>query len=339
MSLVNRQWLLANRPAELVSRDNFEYKETPVPDLKEGEFLIKNLYLSFDPTLRVWMNEADSYVSAIEIGEVMRASTVAQVVDSKNDAYPKGEFLVGMFGWQDYMVTDGTSLMLPPRRLPAGTPLTMPLSIFGITGITAYFGMKEIGQVKEGDVVVVSGAAGATGSVAAQIARLKGATVIGIAGGEEKCQWLKESAKLHHTIDYKSENIAERLKELCPKGIDVYYDNVGGDLLDTVLSMISINARIVLCGAISDYNSKDTYALKNYTNLIVQRGTMQGFIILDYLPRSDEAIGDLLSWVQSGELVYQEDIQEGLENAPEAFQRIFTGKNKGKQLLKVADPE
>lgn len=336
---LNRQWRMSQRPTDLVTREHFSFSETKLRPIKDGEFLVRNLYLSFDPTLRVWMNDKDSYVSAIQINEVMRGTTVSEVIQSKNDTFQPGDKVLGGFGWQDYAISDGKERIIETRKIPPHIPPTMVLSVLGVTGVTAYFGMTEIGKVKAGDTVVVSGAAGATGSIAGQVAKLKGATVIGLAGSNEKCDWLTKQAGFDHAINYKEVNVAKTLKSLYPKGIDVYFDNVGGELLDQVLAQISINARIVLCGAISSYNSGQSYALKNTSNLIVQRGTMQGFIVLDYLARANEAISTLLNWIQSGELVFQEDIQQGLENAPETFQRIFTGKNQGKQLLKIAEPE
>lgn len=336
---LNRQWRMSKRPTGLVGKEHFRFNETELRPIKEGEFLVRNLYLSFDPTLRVWMNEKDSYVSAIKIDEVMRGTTVAEVVQSKNDNYQTGVKVLGGFGWQDYAISDGKERIIETRKIPSHIPPTMPLSVLGVTGITAYFGMTEIGKVKAGETVLVSGAAGATGSIAGQIAKLKGAKIIGLASTKEKCDWLIHQAGFDHAINYKEENVSQALKALCPKGIDVYFDNVGGEILDKVLAQININARIVLCGAIASYNSEKPYALKNTRNLIVQRGSMQGFIVLDYLARANEAISALLSWIQTGELVFQEDIQQGLENAPETFQRIFTGKNQGKQLLKIADSD
>ncbi|MEM6640004.1 MAG: NADP-dependent oxidoreductase [Pseudomonadota bacterium] len=341
MTRTNQLWRLAGRPDGLAGREHFSWHEEPVPALKDGEFLARNLYLSFDPTLRVWMNERDSYVSAIQIGEVMRGFSIAQIVESKHDGFAVGDIVTGGFGWQAYAVTDGRGISAV-QKVPDGVPLTMPLSVLGVTGVTAYFGMTDVGNVKDGDVVVVSGAAGATGSVAGQVARLSGASrVIGIAGGPDKCAWLTETAGFDVAIDYKAENVGKRLAEETPKGIDVYFDNVGGPLLDTVLARIAIGARIVLCGAISGYNAaaSEQSGLRNVSNLIVNRGRMQGFIILDYAKRFPEAAGQLAQWVGEGKLAYQEDIQDGLENAPETFQRIFTGKNRGKQLLKIADPE
>ena len=334
--LVNRQWLMTSRPDGMVTRDNFTFQEVPVPEVNNGSMLVRNLYMSFDPTLRAWMNEQDTYVSAIKIGEVMRCNAVGEVVESSLDGFEKGDLVQGGIGWQDYVVTDGAGIM-PFRKLPPGTPPTMALSVLGVTGLTAYFGLLEIGKPKEGDVVVISGAAGATGSVVGQIAKIKGCTTVGIAGGAEKCQWLIDELGYDHAIDYKNDNVKEALAKATPNGVDVYFDNVGGELLDLVLNRINIGARVVLCGAISGYNSDGPgYGPRNYTRLIIQRARMEGFIILDYADRFMEAAGQLVGWVQEGKLVYAEDIQEGLEQAPETFQRIFTGKNRGKQLLKVS---
>jgi len=335
--LINRQWIMTSRPNDMVSRKHFKFQEVAVPELQEGEFLVKSLYMSFDPTLRAWMNERDTYVKAIAIGEVMRCNSVGEVIASKNAAFSPGDKVMGGIGWQDYSVTTGANI-LPFKVLPKGVPLTMPLSIFGITGLTAYFGMLDVADLKEGQTVVVSGAAGATGSVACQIAKLQGCKVIGIAGGPEKCKNLTDFFGLDHAIDYKNDDVKAKLKEYCPNGVDRYFDNVGGPILDNVLDQIAMHGKVILCGAISDYNSEIPNGPKSYTRLIVMRASMQGFIILDYAKRFPEAITALTKWVQEGKIKYQEDIQEGLENAPETFQRIFTGKNHGKQLLKVADP-
>ena len=336
-ALINRQWTMTSRPDNMVSRDNFTFQEVPVPEIKDGEFLVKSIYMSFDPTLRAWMNERDTYVKAIAIGEVMRCNSVGEVIQSKNDKFKVGDKVMGGIGWQDYCVTTGANIM-PFQVLPKGVPLTMPLSILGITGLTAYFGMLDVADLKEGQTVVVSGAAGATGSVACQIAKAQGCKVIGIAGGPEKCKNLTDFFGLDHAIDYKNDNVKAKLKEYCPNGVDRYFDNVGGPILDHVLDRIAMHGKVILCGAISDYNSETPSGPKNYTRLIVMRASMQGFIILDYANRFPEGVGALSKWVQEGKIKYQEDIQEGLENAPEAFQRIFTGKNHGKQLLKVAEP-
>lgn len=332
----NRCWKLKSRPVGMVSRENFEWAEEDVPPLQDGQFLVRNLYLSFDPTQRAWM-AGPTYLPEIGIGEVMRAGATGQVIESKNPDFKEGEFVTGGLGWQDYVVTDGKG-MLPLQKVPPGVPLPMAMSVVGLTGLTAYFGMLRVGQPKAGETVMVSGAAGATGSVAAQIAKLKGARVIGIAGGPEKCAWLRDEAGLDGVIDYRSQDIAERTAELCPDGINIFFDNVGGETLDIMLANLALNARVVLCGAISQYNDKEPPpGPRNYTQLIIKRSRMEGFLILDYAADFPGAIMEIVQWVAQGKLKYQVDLQEGLENAPDTFQRIFTGKNRGKQLLKIAE--
>jgi len=335
---VNRQWVLSSRPTGLVKETNFAWREVPIPTPREGQFLVRNLYLSFDPAMRGWMEDRPSYIPPVRLGEVMRAGSVAQVVESKNPAFKPGDFVQGTFGWQDYAVSDGLG-PLPVSKLPPGVPLTWPLGVLGITGLTAYFGLLDLGKPVAGETVVVSGAAGATGSVAAQIAKLKGCRVIGIAGGREKCAWLLGEAGLDHTIDYKAESVGARLRDLCPRSVHVYFDNVGGEILDAVLAQIAPRARIVLCGGISSYNAAEPPpGPRNYLNLVVQRARMEGFIVLDYLPRFAEAMRELAGWVTSGKIKHQEDVQVGIENAPRTFLRLFEGKNLGKQLLKLSDP-
>lgn len=334
----NRQWLLFSRPSGLVKESNFAWREVPIPTPTEGQFLVRNLYLSFDPAMRGWMEDRPSYIPPVALGEVMRAGSVGQVVESKSPAFQPGDFVQGTFGWQDYAVSDGKR-PLPVTKLPPGVPLTWPLGVLGITGLTAYFGLLDLGKPAAGETVVVSGAAGATGSVAAQIAKLKGCRVIGIAGGREKCAWLLNEAGLDATIDYKAEDVGARLRALCPRSVDVYFDNVGGEILDAVLAQIATRARIVLCGGISSYNaSEPPPGPRNYLNLVIQRARMEGFIVLDYVPRFGEAMRELAGWVTSGKIKHQEDVQFGLENAPRTFLRLFEGKNLGKQLLKISDP-
>jgi NADPH-dependent curcumin reductase len=335
-SNVNRQWLLKSRPEGMLREDNFRWVERPIPSPEEGQVLVRNLWLSFDPTQRGWMSR-DSYMPMIPLGDVMRAASVGQVVESRHPKYKCGEFVQGAFGWQDYVATDGGGI-IPMRRLPMGVPPNLALSLFGITGPTAYFGVLDVGQVKAGETFVVSGAAGATGSVAGQIAKIKGCRVIGTAGGRDKCDWLKKEAGFDDAIDYRSENIGPRLSALCPEGIDVFFDNVGGPVLDEVLARLRLKARVVLCGAISRYNDAiPAPGPANYSNLTVQRARMEGFIVLDYAQRFPEAIDALAGWMRQGRLKQKEDVAVGLENAPKALLRLFAGKNFGKQLLKIAD--
>ena len=340
--LMNGQWRLKSRPAGMVKESDFEYVEEPVPELRDGEFLIRNIYLAFEPAMRGWLNDVKSYVPPVQLGEVMRASAVGQVVESKNADFRKGEFVSGMFGWQQYAVSDGQpGPMGRLGKVPEGVPPQLMLSALGGTGLTAYFGMIDVGKPQEGDVVVVSGAAGATGSVAGQIARIKGASkVVGIAGGPEKCRWLVEELGFDAAIDYKADDVRARLRQECPGGINVFFDNVGGSILDDALLNMAQFGRVVLCGGISAYNEAELPpGPKNYMQLVIRRCTMQGFILIDYLDRAGEALAELSRWIEEGRLKHAEDIQEGFENTPKTFLRLFQGKNLGKQLLKIAEPE
>lgn len=333
----NRQWVLANRPKGMVKESDFAYRETAIPVPAEGEFLVRNLYIAFDPAMRGWMMDRPSYIPPVQLGEAMRAVCVGQVVESRHPDFAAGDFVRGTFGWQDYMATDGSG-MVPAVKVPPGQPLTMSLSVLGITGLTAYFGLLDIGRPQAGETVVVSGAAGATGSVVGQIARIKGCRAVGIAGGSEKCQWLAAEAGFDAVIDYKAEDVPGRLKEVCPAGIDIFFDNVGGEVLDAALGLIALKARVVLCGGISRYNEEAAPpGPRNYLSLLGQRARMEGFIVLDYASRFAEAMQELTSWVAGGRITYKEDIQEGFENAPKTFLRLFGGKNFGKQLLKIAE--
>jgi hypothetical protein len=332
--------LLDSRPVGLVKESDFRWVESsPIPTPREGQLLIRNLWLSFDPTQRGWMSR-DTYMPKIPLGEVMRAIAVGQVVESRHAGYKVGELVTGMFGWQDYVATDtGAGGLAAIMKVPQGVPPNLTLSLFGTTGLTAYFGVNDIAQSKQGETFVVSAAAGAVGSIAGQIAKIRGCRVIGIAGGREKCGWVVNEAGFDGAIDYKSEEVGARLSELCPKGIDVYYDNVGGPILDEVLVRINLHARIVLCGSISQYSGTGApYGPKNYSILTTRRGRMEGFLVFDYAPRYPEAIQALSAWQREGRLKQKEDVVIGLENAPRALVRLFTGENFGKQLLKIADP-
>jgi len=320
----------------MVEERTFRWAEEAVPEPGAGELLVRNLVLSLDPTQRGWMAR-DTYLPAVKLGEVMRSAAAGRVVKSSHPGYAEGDLVMGLFGWQDYAVVkaDGPS---PPTKVLPGVPLELAMSTLGLTGITAYFGLLEIGRPKAGETVVVSGAAGATGSVVGQIARIQGCRVIGIAGGKDKCDWLVHEARFAAVIDYKQEDVAARLRELCPGGIDVYFDNVGGDILDAALGQLAMRGRVVLCGAISTYNDAELRpGPKNYLNLLIKRGRMEGFIVLDYMARAAEAVMALYGWVRSGELKDRVDVMVGLENAPKALRRLFTGENIGKQLLRIAE--
>jgi NADPH-dependent curcumin reductase len=335
----NQRWLLARRPTGIVGRDDFEWREEPVPSVGDGEFLVRNQWLSCDPAQRTWM-EIDTYIPALPLGEVMAAGAAGVVVESKHPEFAVGELVSGVFGWQDYAVSDGVGFggLAPVLKIPPGIDAPTALSLFGITGLTAYFGLLDVGQPKAEETVVVSGAAGAVGSIVCQIAKVKGCRVVGIAGGDRKCRWVREELDADDAIDYKTEDVPTRLGEVCPTGVDVFFDNVGGEVLDAVLANLAAGARIALCGAISGYSGFDRRAsLKNHTNLIVQRGTMRGFLVFDYLDRAMEAIGALAGWAGEGKIKNEIDVVEGLENAPDALRRLFTGENLGKQLVKILD--
>jgi NADPH-dependent curcumin reductase CurA len=323
----------------MVKETDFEYREAPLPRAQDGQVLVRNLYLAFDPAMRGWMTDRPSYVPPVQIGEPMRAGSVGPVVQSRNAEFKVGDFVQGAFGWQDYAAAAPGGIM-PVMKIPEEIePMTLALSVLGVTGLTAYFGLLDVGQPKPGETVVVSGAAGATGSIAGQIARIHGCRAVGIAGGPRKCEWVTGPARFDACIDYKSEDVGRRLRELCPNGIDIYFDNVGGEILNTALAQIAQRARVVLCGGISSYNELELPpGPSHYMNLVLQRARMEGFIVLDYLPRFAEGAAKLAEWVRQGAIAYEEDIQEGLENAPQTFLRLFRGENLGKQLLKIADP-
>jgi NADPH-dependent curcumin reductase CurA len=335
MSETNRRLVLAERPTGNVDESTVRLEEEETPDPGEGEALIRNRFLSIDPTIRTWMDDAPGYLPPIGIGEVIRCGAVGEVVSSNSDRYSEGDLVFGMNGWQDYSVADDGERTM--QVLPEGIDPEAALSVFGVTGMTAYFGLIEVGQVKEGDVVVVSGAAGATGSIVGQIARIKGASrVVGIAGGEEKCGWLTDELGFDAAIDYKAGDVGPALREACPDGIDLFFDNVGGEILNAVLAQISLRARVVLCGAIASYNDRSgVTGPSNYRMLIARRGRMEGFIILDYISRFPEAQMQMGGWIAEGKIKFRTHVVEGLENAPDALNLLFTGGNTGKVIVAV----
>lgn len=336
---INRQWLLASRPNGMVSEANFDYVETPIPEIQAGEVLVRNLYLSFDPTQRGWMTDRESYLPPVEIGAPMRAGSVGQVMSSQHPDYAVGQLVQTTGCWQDYVVAAPGRGPMGLTILPDNVSPEMMLSVFGITGLTAYFGLLDIGDPKPGETVLVSGAAGATGSVVGQIAKIKGCRVVGIAGGAKKCAWLKEEGGFDDVIDYKSEDVGEAIQRTCPDRVDVFFDNVGGAILEAALDHIALHSRIVMCGAISGYNSDSAVpGPKNLMNIISRRTKMQGFIILDYIDQAPSAIAQLGEWIAKGQMRFEVDVQTGFENIPATLKRLFTGENMGKQLLKIADP-
>ena len=332
-TLVNHQFKLARRPVGMVQRSDFEYTEAPVAEPGAGEVLVRILYISLDPAMRGWMNEGKSYVPPVGIGEVMRAGALGRVIASNDPGVAVGDHVVGVLGVQEYAVAKGKSLTKVDPRL---VPLPVYLGTLGMPGMTAYFGLLDVGRPKAGETVVVSGAAGAVGQVVGQIAKIKGCRVVGIAGGKDKCDYLR-SIGFDAAIDYKHDDVKAALKKHCPKGVDVYFDNVGGDILDAVLTQLAMHARIVICGAISQYNEARMKGPSNYMSLLVNRATMQGMVVFDYASRYGEAAREMAGWMAAGELKTREDIVEGLETFPEALLKLFKGENTGKLVLKVAD--
>lgn len=330
----NQQYRLAARPGANIVPEDFELVTTDRPAPGDGEVLVAVRYLAVEPAMKGWMEARVDYVAPLQIGDVMRGQGAGIVVESNNAQFPVGTEVTGGLGWQRYVISNGDNVSL--RKLPPGIAPTAALNILGITGLTAYFGMTEIGKPQAGETVLVSGAAGATGSVAGQLARIAGARVIGIAGGAEKCRWLVDELGFDGAIDYKSENTDERLKALCPDGIDVYFDNVGGDILDTALAHLAMHARVVLCGGISRYTESGPLpGPANYFNLIYRRARMEGFIVIDYASRFPEGIKALVGYLESGQLKHKETIFEGFEQLPHALINLFSGGNMGKQLVEL----
>jgi NADPH-dependent curcumin reductase CurA len=335
MSVINHQFRLAARPQGLPKRTDWNFTEEQVRDPGPGEVLIQILYISLDPAMRGWMNDARSYIEPVQIGAVMRAGTVGRVIASQNPGFAAGDFVTGALGVQEYAISDGKGITKIDPRL---APLPVWLSVLGLTGLTAYFGLLDVGQLKEGETVVISGAAGAVGLVAGQIAKIKGCRAVGIAGGPEKCGFAVKEMGYDACIDYKNEDVAEALRTHCPKGVDVYLDNVGGDILDAVLARLARKARVVISGAISQYNS--TTGVKgpsNYLSLLVNSSRMEGFVIFNYAARYGEGIKDLAGWMAAGKLKSREDIVEGFAGFPETLLRLFRGENLGKLMIKVAE--
>jgi len=331
---MNKQLKLAKRPVGLPDADTWTLETSPIPTPKEGEVLIKQLYISLDPAMRGWMNDARSYIPPVQIGEVMRAGSVGQVIASKHPHYKEGMYLAGYGGVQQYVVTDGSGGWYPVDAKLA--PLPTYIGTLGMPGMTAYFGILEVGAIKEGETVLVSGAAGAVGSIVGQVAKIKGCRVVGIAGGPEKCKYLIDELGFDGAIDYKNENVSKGIKRECPKGIDVYFDNVGGEILDMALARIRRHARIVICGAISQYNN--TTAIKgpsNYLSLLVNRARMEGMVVMDYAKDYRTAAMEMGQWIAEGKMKSKEDVYEGIENFHPTFLRLFNGEKLGKLVLKI----
>jgi NADPH-dependent curcumin reductase CurA len=333
MPLTNHRFLLAARPVGMPKSSDWTYAEEPAAVPKEGELLVKVLYISLDPAMRGWMNDVRSYIPPVGIGEVMRALGLGIVTASRNPRFAEGEHVSGMFGVQEYALTDGRGVTKIDARI---APLPKYLSVLGMTGMTAYFGLLDTGQPKPGETVVVSAAAGAVGSVVGQIAKIKDCHVVGIAGGAEKCSYIVNELGFDAAIDYKSEDTKQSLRKHCPKGIDVYFDNVGGAILDAALANLARGARIVICGAISQYNNTGPVAgPSNYMSLLVNRATMKGMMVFDYADRYAQAGAEMAGWMAAGKLKSREDIVEGLATFPDTLLKLFKSENSGKLMLKV----
>jgi NADPH-dependent curcumin reductase CurA len=334
MTLVNAQCRLAARPVGLPKASDWDYVEEPAPSPAEGEFLVEMAYISLDPAMRAWMNDVRSYIPPVGIGEVMRAAGIGRVIESHHPDYEVGAWVNGAFGVQRYAVSDGGGVTLVDTSL---APPPVHLGTLGLSGITAYFGLLDIGRPEPGQTVVVSGAAGSVGNLVGQIARIKGCRAIGIAGGPEKCRWLVDDLGFDGAIDYKAGDVRSQLREHAPDRVDVFFDNVGGEILDTVLLRLARGARVVISGAISQYNATERPpGPANYMQLLVMRASMTGFVVFDYLPRAPEAVAELAGWLQSGELRSREDVVQGdIRQFPEVLLRLFRGENTGKLVLAV----
>jgi NADPH-dependent curcumin reductase CurA len=333
--LVNNAVRLASRPIGLPTRANWEYTEDPVSSAGDGEVLVQVLYLSLDPAMRGWMSDMPSYIPPVGIGDVMRALGVGRVIESGAEGIEVGDYVSGLLGVQEYAAVPARGVTKVDKSL---APLPVHLSALGMPGLTAYFGLLEVGRPEGGQTVVVSGAAGAVGQVVGQIARIRGAHVVGIAGGREKCAFVTDELGFDTAIDYKAADVGSSLRLECPDGIHVYFDNVGGEILDAALGRLARFARVVICGAISQYNSTEGMrGPANYMSLLVHHASMTGFVVSDYSDRFGEAIPELAGWLQSGLMTSREDIVDGLENFPETLLMLFSGENMGKLVLKVAD--
>jgi NADPH-dependent curcumin reductase CurA len=333
---MNHQWRIAARPEGRAKESDFAWTEEAVPALTDGQILVRILYLSLDPTNRFWMEPVDGYLPALPLGVVMRGITLGVVEESRTPGFAPGDIVTGLGGWQEFCAGDAAAWTKLPR-IP-GVPVTAFFGAMGHIGFTAYFGLMDIGQPKPGETLVVSAAAGAVGSLVGQMGKIAGCRVVGIAGSDEKCAWITRELGFDEAINYRKEKVAQGLARTCPNGIDIDFENVGGEIMDAVLARINLNARIVLCGLISQYNATAPVpGPYNFSNILVRRGRVQGFIVTDFAPRFLEAAAKIVPWLMSGKLKYRLDMVEGLRNAPAALNKLFDGANEGKLLLKVSE--
>jgi NADPH-dependent curcumin reductase CurA len=328
----NKRVVLASRPTGWVTEDNFRIDSAPVPKPKDGEVLVKNLWLSLDPYMRGRMNDTKSYAAKQEIDEVMIGGTVGEVIESKNPRFAAGDKVLGMFGWQQYGLSDGKGL----NKIDASrVPMSAFLGVLGMPGVTAWVGLLDICQPKAGETVVVSAASGAVGSVVGQIAKLKGCRAVGIAGGKAKCDYVVKELGFDACVDYKAGRLRDDLKAAVPNGIDCYFENVGGEILDAALARMNAFSRIAVCGLISQYNATEPYGVKTFQSILTNRIKVQGFIVSDRMELWAKALPELIGWVAGGKIKYRETVAQGLENAPKAFIGLLKGENFGKQLVKI----
>ncbi len=329
----NRMWRLKSRPTGLVTRDNFTWSSESLPSLRDGEVLVASRYISLDPTHRIWMTDMDQYMPPIAIGEVIRSIGLAEVVESRDPSLKSGDWVRAMTGWQEYSIHPANQLeKLPIWDIPKSTFL----SVLGLTGLTAYFGLIEVTSPKSGETLVVSGAAGAVGTIVGQIGKILGLKVIGIAGSDSKVEELTKTFKFDAAVNYKSPTFHEDLKRVTPEGVDIYFDNVGGTVSDAVWTRMNLHGRISQCGLISAYNStKPVPGPANFAAVIMKRLSIKGFILFDYHKHYPKALAELHSWIKAGKITYRDDITSGLEHAPEALNKLFTGANTGKLMIQV----
>ena len=336
----NRQFRLKSRPLERVTPDNFDFAEEALPELGKGAVLIRNVYLSLDPTNRIWMSDMDQYMPPVAIGEVMRGLAIGKVEESNNPNFKEGDYVSGLLGWQDYCVAseEETKSLAKLPSIP-GVPLQVFAGAAGMTGLTAYYGLFEIGQPKEGETLVVSAAAGAVGSIVGQLGKLSGLRVVGIAGGEEKCKWLVNDLKFDAAVDYKKPDWKKQLESATPKGIDINFENVGGEIMEGVYERMNLFGRLVLCGLISGYNEKDDAKSRiSLSRTLMKRLKIQGLIVTDFAAKNLEATTKLATWIAQGKIQHKETVVDGLENAPTTLNKLFDGGNVGKLLIKVSEP-
>ena len=337
---VNRQVVLVRRPHGMVAEDCFQLAEGPIPEPADGQALIRVLYLAIDPAIRSWIDEKGSgYLPAVELGDPVRASGVGVVVASRSDKHPVGALVTALVGWQEYALVGSDFSDLPRlgSALPEGVDPVAAVSIFGQTATTAYAGVERVAQPAEGETFLVSAAASSVGSLVGQIARLRGARVVGLAGSEAKCRWVCDDLGFDACIDYKREDIYVRLKELCPKGVNIFFDNVGGELLDTVLKRMAHKGRVILCGSLSTDNGSEPYRLQNYDRLMSRRASMTGFNVLDHWDLFPEAAKQVGEWVESGRVKYRTQELQGLDSCPDALLRLYSGDHLGKLVVQIAE--